>query len=154
MALLSLPLPNAHFIWYCAWLSIPSVIYAYSAPESAHLAAIPASVWATSLLYWRNPLRDSWRRTLDMTFVFFGATYQTYYAFRYITDMRFTVAYTAILGCSIGCYGLSHYLMTHGRIWPSTYAHACVHLVGNIANMVLYHASDSRGYTNNATKHI
>jgi len=140
MASLSLPLPNAHFIWYCAWLSIPSVIYAYSAPESAHLAAIPASVWATSLLYWRNPLRNSWRRTLDMTFVFFGATYQTYYAFRYITDMRFTAAYTAILGCSIGCYGLSHYLMTRGRVWPSTYAHACVHLVGNVANMVLYNA--------------
>jgi hypothetical protein len=120
-------------------LSIPSAIYAYSAPapESTHLAAIPASGWATSLLYWCNPLRNSWRRTLDMTFVFLGATY---YAFRYITDMRCTAAYTAILGCSIGCYGLSHYLMTRGRIWPSTYAHACVHLVGNIANMVLYNA--------------
>jgi len=25
---LTLPLPNAHFIWYCAWLSVPSTIYA------------------------------------------------------------------------------------------------------------------------------
>ena len=46
-AALALPFPNAHFIWYCAWFSIPSAIYAYSHPASTHLAIIPASVWAT-----------------------------------------------------------------------------------------------------------
>ena len=55
----TLPLPNAHFIWYNAWLSIPSAIYAYSRPESAYLAVVPASVCATSLLYWRNPVSNS-----------------------------------------------------------------------------------------------
>ena len=30
---LTLPIPQAHFIWYCAWLSIPSAIYAYSHPR-------------------------------------------------------------------------------------------------------------------------
>ena len=80
---LALPLPHAHFIWYCAWFSLPSAIYAYSRPESAHLAVVPAAVFTTSLIYWRNPIRNSWRRTLDIAVVFSGMTYQTYYAFRY-----------------------------------------------------------------------
>jgi len=137
---LALPLPNSHFIWYNAWLSIPSAIYAYSRPESAHLAVVPASVWATSLLYWRNPVSNSWRRTLDMAVVFSGVTYQTYYAFRHIRHTPAIAKYSALIGCSAALYGLSNYLMTRGHVWPSTYAHACVHLVGNIANMVLYGA--------------
>ena len=141
---LTIPLPNAYFIWYCAWFSIPSAIYAYSRPESAHLAAIPASVWATSLLYWRNPLRDSWRRTLDMAVVFSGVTYQTYYAFRHIRNTQAIVGYSALIGCSAACYGLSNYLMTRGRTWPATYAHASIHLVANVANIVLYAAENTK----------
>jgi hypothetical protein len=63
---LALPLPQADFIWRCAWLSVPSAIYAATAASTAttYLAVVPASVWATSLLYWRNPVRDSWRRMI------------------------------------------------------------------------------------------
>lgn len=136
--ILTLPLPNAIFIWYCAWLSIPSAIYAYSHPATAHLAAIPASVWLTSLLYWRNPVRNSWRRTLDMAVVFSGATYQTYYAFRHIRHTPAIVGYSALIGCSAALYRLSQYFMTCGRLWPATYAHASIHLVANVANIVLY----------------
>ena len=135
---LALPFPNAHFIWYCAWFSIPSAVYAYSHhPASTHLAIVPASVWATSLLYWRDPVRDSWRRTLDMAVVFTGLTYNTYYAFRHASPTHFAV-YTALIGTSAVCYSVSGYLMTRGRIWPATYAHASIHLVANVANMVLY----------------
>ena len=135
---LALPLPNAHFIWYCAWLSLPSAIYAVIARHTPmSLAIVPASVWATSLLYWRNPLRDSWRRTLDMAVVFTGLSYNTYYAVRHASPTHFGV-YTALIGTSAVCYGVSGYLMTRGRIWPATYAHASIHLVANVANMVLY----------------
>jgi hypothetical protein len=142
---LALPFPHAHFIWYCAWLAIPSAIYAYSHPASTHLAIIPASVWATSLLYWRNPLRDSWRRTLDMVAVFTGLSYNTYYAVQTISHAspnHFGV-YAALIGTSAVCYSTSNYLMARGHIWPATYAHASVHLVGNMANMVLYNGVKS-----------
>lgn len=135
---LTLPLPNAHFIWYCAWFSLPSAIYAYSQRRSAHLAVVPASVWATSLLYWHNPVRDSWRRTLDIAVVFSGLTYQTYYAFRYRTKSRTTPTYTALIVMSASCYGWSTYLLAQGHIWPATYTHAAIHLIANMANMVLY----------------
>ena len=134
---LTLPLPHAHFIWYCAWFSLPSAIYAYSHATSAHLAIVPASVWATSLLYWRNPIHNSWRRTLDIAVVLSGVTYQTYYAFRYASAQT-TPTYTALIITAASCYGLGHYLLAHGHIWPSTYAHAAIHFVANIANLVLY----------------
>jgi hypothetical protein len=134
---LTLPLPNAHFIWYCAWFSLPSAIYAYSHATSAHLAIVPASVWATSLLYWHNPIRDSWRRTLDIAVVLSGVTYQTYYAFRYAPS-RTTPTYTALIVMSASCYGWSTYLLTQGHIWPATFAHAAIHIVANLANLVLY----------------
>jgi hypothetical protein len=136
---LTLPLPQADFIWRCAWLSVPSAIYAATAASSTtHLAVVPASVWLTSLLYWRNPVRDSWRRTLDMAVVFSGVTYQTYYAFRHIRDTPAIARYSALIGCSAACYGLSHYFMGRGLLWPATYAHASIHLVANVANVVLY----------------
>ena len=133
-ALLTLPLPNARFIWYCAWSSLPSAIYANSHPASAHLALVPASVWASSLLYWRNPVRNSWRRTLDIAVVFSGVTYQSYYAFRYAPALT----YTALIGLSASCYGISQYYLARGRMWPATYTHAAIHIVANIANIVLY----------------
>ncbi len=140
---LTLPLPNAHFIWYCAWLAIPSTIYAYSNPASTHLAIIPASVWVTSLLYWRDPVRDSWRRKLDMTTVFTGVSYQSYYAFitiRHTSPSHFA-CYTALITASVACYGISVYLMNRGYIWPSTYVHASIHLLANVANVVVYTAN-------------
>ena len=139
---LSLPIPNAHFIWYCAWFSLPSAIYAATASVTAttHLAVVPASVFVTSLLYWRNPIRNSWRRTLDMAVVFSGVTYQTYYAFRHIRNTQAIATYSALIGGSAACYGVSNYLMARGLIWPATYAHASIHLVANVANFVLYNA--------------
>jgi hypothetical protein len=134
------PHPNAPFIRYCAWLANPSAIYPNYHPASTHLAIVPASVWATSLLYWRDPVRDSWRRTLDMTVVFAGLSYNTYYAFRHASPTHFGV-YAALIGASAACYSVSNYLMTRGRIWPSTYAHASIHLVGNMANFVLYNSN-------------
>ncbi len=134
-AAVALPIPNAHFIWYCAWLSIPSAIYAYSHPASAHFAVVPASVCATSLIYWRNPVMNSWRRTLDIVVVFSGLTYQTYYAFQY-TNLAQT--YTVLICTSAMVYKFGYYLWTCGRVWPATYAHASIHIMGNIGNLLLY----------------
>jgi hypothetical protein len=132
--ILTLPLPHAHFIWYCAWFSLPSAIYAYSHSETAHFAIVPAAVFTTSLIYWRNPVRNSWRRTLDIAVVFSGMTYQTYYAYTH----THTHIYTALIGASTVCYAISNYLMTRGHMWPATLAHAAIHIIANVANLVLY----------------
>ena len=77
-----------------------------------------------------------------MVAVFNGLTYNTYYAVRHASPRHFGV-YAALIGTSALCYGTSVYLMTRGRIWPATYAHTCVHLFGNIANLVLYYGVNS-----------
>lgn len=140
---LTLPIPQAHFIWYCAWSSVPSTIYAIT-HNSRHLAIVPATVFTTSLLYWRNPVRGSWYRVLDIATVFLGVTYQSLYAFQTIRitspNCHFA-AYTSLIAASGACYALSNSLMIRGRIWPATYAHASIHLIANVANMVLYHGN-------------
>ena len=143
MSSLTLPIPNAHFIWYCAWLSVPSTIYALT-HKNHHLAIVPATVFTTSLLYWRNPVRDSWYCVLDMATVFLGVTYQSIYAFQTIritSPNHYFAAYTLLIAASVACYTVSNYLMNRGRLWPATYTHASIHLIGNVANMVLYHGN-------------
>ena len=132
-----LPLPNAHFIWYCAWFAVPSAIYAYADPTTTHFAPIPAAVFATSLLYWRDPIRDSWRRKLDMAVVSAGLTHHMYYALYHPTPQ--TPTYLALIGVSVMSYTISQYYLHRQQYWPATYTHAMIHLVANIANIVLYY---------------
>ena len=133
---LTLPIPQAHFIWYCAWLSIPSAIYAYIHPATTHFAPIPTAVFATSLNYWRNPVRDSWRRKLDMTVVSAGLIYHMYYAIYHPTPH--TPTYLALISLSVMSYTISQHYLHREQYWPATYTHAMIHLVANIANIVLY----------------
>lgn len=135
---LTLPIPNAHFIWYCAWLAIPSAIYAYAHPATAHFAMVPASVFATSLLYWRDPIRDSWRRKLDMAVVSTGLTHHTYYA---IYSPAITNTYLTLVGVSMISYAISQYYLRRRQYWSATYTHALIHLIANIANLVLYYGT-------------
>jgi hypothetical protein len=134
---LTLPLSHAHFIWYCAWLSIPSTLYAYSSTQTAHFAIVPASVFTTSILYWRNPITNSWQRKLDIIVVLNGLTYQTYHLYSSNADIDHST-YTFFVLLSLVLYVISNYLMKNGYTWPATYTHACIHLFGNIANIALY----------------
>lgn len=139
--ILTLPIPNAHFIWYCAWLSIPSAIYAYTHPATTHFAVVPAAVFTTSLLYWRDPIRDSWRRKLDIVVVSAGLSHHMYYALTSpINDPYTKRHYLTLIGLSAISYIASNYYSRDPpRYWPATYTHALIHLFANIANLVLYY---------------
>jgi hypothetical protein len=139
--MLVLPIPNAHFIWYCAWFAVPSAIYAYAHPATSHFAPIPIAVFATSLLYWRNPIYNSWRRNLDIVVVSAGLTQHICYA---VTtpgiDPFITRTYISLIGISIMFYVVSqYYLLYRHSYWPATYTHAMIHVTANIANFVLYY---------------
>ena len=109
---LVLPLPQAYFIWYFAWLSVPSAIYAYTHTETTHFALIPTALWASSILYWRNPIHNSWRRNLDMIVVSTGLTHHICYA---VTtpgiDPFITRTYLSLIGISIMFYVVSQYYL-------------------------------------------
>lgn len=139
---LTLPIPQAHFIWYCAWLAVPSAIYAYTHPTTAHFTPVPAAVFATSLLYWRDPVRDSWRRTLDMAVVSTGVIHHIYYAVYSPALAHYptiTNTYLTLVGISMISYAISQYYLYRHQYWLATYTHASIHLFANIANLVLYY---------------
>jgi hypothetical protein len=64
---------NVHF---CK-ISIISLIASFYAVYKKHyeLALIPFGVFLTSIIYWYNPTTNSWRQTLDVTFVKFALFY-------------------------------------------------------------------------------
>ena len=135
---LTLPILNANFIWYCSWASVISTVVAYSRPTTVHLALIPASVFTTSIFYWRNPIRNSWRRKLDIVVVLSGLSYQSYYVYKQYSTPFVRKSYTALIGMCASCYLSSNYFMKRGHVWRATYAHASIHIVANLANIVVY----------------
>jgi membrane protease YdiL (CAAX protease family) len=135
---LTLPIPNANFIWYCSWASILSAIVAYSRPTTARLAIIPASVFTTSIFYWRNPIHNSWRRKLDVAVVLSGLSYQSYHVYTQYNTLVTRQSYAALIGMCGSCYLTSCYFMKRGQVWSATYAHASIHIIANIANIIVY----------------
>lgn len=157
--MLSLPQSNADIIWYAAWSSLLSGICALSNTDTAHFAVVPISVLITSLNYWSNPVIGSWNQIFDITVVFFGLIYQTCYAFYYygyynyydsnhyygckqyygsIYYRKYLQLYIYFIGLSLVCYLTGHIFYQYQQIWLSTYAHASIHIVANMANFALY----------------
>jgi hypothetical protein len=137
---LVLPKPNANIIWRFAWCSFFTSIYALSRPDTIYFSIIPACVFATSLNYWRDPVRESWRRKTDMLVVYSSILSQSVYVYLYVTDqtvIQYNHSYFYLIFTSVMCYLVSEYYLQRGRIWPATYFHACIHIIANIANIVV-----------------
>ena len=135
-----LPQPNANVIWRAAWLSFLSSIYALTHPDTVYIAIVPAAVLTTSLNYWRDPVRDSWRRTIDIYVVYSGIGVICSYAYYYLDNTKTVIhkhAFFYLIFTSFMCYIVSEYYLKRNQLWPATYAHACIHIFANIANIVL-----------------
>ena len=125
---------EAAFLWKASWLSFVSGVFAIWHHENTRsLAIIPIGVWLTSMNYWRHPIYD-WRRILDMAYVHVGLCYQSYVAYFYREN---TVWYFLFVSLAMGCYLLSIWVAKYNS-WKGTYIHGCVHVLGNIANVLLY----------------
>jgi hypothetical protein len=126
---------HANVIWRAAWLSLGASCHALYIQQPG-LAFVPAFVLCTSLNYWRNPVRQSWRRTVDMSTVFIGLCYQTTLAYN-MPDTRYRRAYFGCIAASGACYALGHLFMALNMPRTAAYAHAGIHVVANMGNIVL-----------------
>ena len=132
------------FIFRVSFISFLSSIYALHC-ECYDLAAVPGGVFLTSVNYWRDPVYG-WRRNLDMSYVAAALTYQNYRAYHLLSpsspssssQLPALLTYYTLMGIGIGCYPLSVHLYKKKDIWSSTYVHCLVHVLANIANVVLY----------------
>ena len=128
----------ASCIYRISFISFLSSIYAIQC-ECYDLAAVPGGVFLTSINYWREPVYG-WRRNLDMSYVACALIYQTYRAYHLLSSSQSQalLAYYTLTGVGMMCYCLSLHLYKKKDIWGSTYVHCLVHVLANIANVVLY----------------
>ena len=123
---------QCRFICKASCLSLISLFYAIHR-EYYGMTIVPGGVFLTSINYWRNP-DYSWRRTVDIFYVKTSLFFNIFVA--YHTDRFY--AYLSIISISILFYliGIEYY--KRKMYWRSTYCHSMLHVIANIANIVLY----------------
>jgi hypothetical protein len=128
---LVLPRAQYEYLWDLSWLSLASGLYAV-ARGYYDLSCVPIGVWLTSILYWRKP-DYSWRRYLDIGFVHVSLLYQLIRAM----GAENQGAYYLMVSIACLCFPLSVYFHKKSS-WISTFWHGQVHILGNVANILLY----------------
>lgn len=129
---LILPKEQYIFLFRISWLSMFSGIYALY-QGYYDLAPVPLGVWLTSINYWRKP-DYSWRRYVDMFYVYIALTYQVVRAYK----AQNATLYYAILAIGVLFYPIGVFFHKRGDSWLSTLCHGQVHVFGNISNVILY----------------
>lgn len=154
---------DASIIWWAAWGSLVASMHAVHLQQS-DLAIVPACVLITSLNYWRNPIRNSWRRSIDIGTVVIGCTYNSACAFS-IKDSPYGKIYFNCTAASFIFYALGHFFMALNMPRTAAYAHASIHVVANAGNIALQHGTAAsiasiasvpvpNGFANRKTRHV
>ena len=132
---LVIPQKHANVIWWAAWLSLGAAWHAVYIQQPG-FGIVPTCVLCTSLNYWRNPVRTSWSRTVDIGGVWGSLCYQNAIAY-YMKHQQYQRVYFGCIAVSGACYVLGHFFMALNMPRASAYAHAGIHVVANIGNIVL-----------------
>lgn len=124
-------------IWYFSWLLLLNSMYIlrfYS--QYYDLAVQPFLVWSTSVMYWRNPLHNSWRRYADMLICFTMGSYQIVRSVTLLCGMNYYI----VLSSGILSYFISFYFYTKIS-WLSLVFHLMLHFAVNVSNIILVNCS-------------
>jgi hypothetical protein len=128
---MTLPYSHSRIILYFSSLSMASSIYAIYR-HYYDLAVVPFTVFVTSIIYWVKP-DYSWRRYLDEGLVTTVLIYQCSRAvYAENRTHYYIITSAAVCFFPIGIY----FHKKHS--WISTIAHIFIHILGNIANIILY----------------
>jgi hypothetical protein len=126
------PRPQANFILYLSVLSFASAAYGFYRGHY-FFACVPLAVGFTTILYWLNPT-NCWRRYLDLAVAGVGVAIQLFYA----TNAQYALPYYVVKILALLCYPVGHYFHNLGQIWAGTFWHSGIHILGNLANVILY----------------
>lgn len=126
------PRPQANYILYLSSLSFVSALYGFYRGHY-FFASVPFAVACTTILYWINPV-DCWRRYIDMFVAMGGMVIQLLFAI----NAEYALVYYIFKISAMLCYPVGHYFHNLGYIWAGTLWHSGIHILGNIANIILY----------------
>ena len=101
----------------------------------------PLLVLLSSLTYWHNPLKSTWRRTLDVSTVRLGMTSQVLLALLLCARGRLPVAGPLLLlggyAAAIPCYAAGRVLTVRGQRLRGAWVHGGLHLFSNLGNVLM-----------------
>lgn len=126
---------HSRIIWSASWLFLLTALYAVI-QRHYDLAIGPAGIFITSINYWRHPVKGL-RRNIDIAFVWLATGYQLTRALTAQHSILFYAGYAI----AFTCYPISNHLLYKQRHFESALLHACLHLVSNVSNMVLFSGS-------------
>ncbi|EQC36274.1 hypothetical protein SDRG_06379 [Saprolegnia diclina VS20] len=129
---LVLPPQYSGRLFKSSFLTVASVVTA-AQYELWACCGLTLLVFLTSVNYWRHPVHG-WRRNLDMLAVFCGMSYHLYTA-RFVPSGHHQLVYYGLALQIFVCYFKAR--SSHDKDAASKW-HMTMHLVGNIANCLLY----------------
>jgi hypothetical protein len=134
----SLPPHQSCYIWGISWALVLPGSYAFYLGHS-DISLIIFIGFANSVNYWRYPLKNSWRRYVDISHVLSSLCYLCFLSWSAENGIYFYLF--SLIGCI--CYPLSTYCRlkyprtSYHSIWLSTIFHMLVHVCANLANFAL-----------------
>ena len=123
---------HSRILFGTSWLLLFTSAYAIN-QKHYDLAICPIGIFATSINYWRHPIRG-WRRNMDILVVLVISCYQI---LRALTSQHARIFYTSY-AIAFSFYPISNYYYTKGRHAESVLFHALLHILGNISSIILY----------------
>jgi hypothetical protein len=131
---------HSRIVWSASWLFLLTALYA-ATKGHYDLAIGPAGIFATSLNYWRHPVRGC-RRNFDIAVVWMATGYQLTRAL----FAQHTFFFYAGYALAFSCYPLSNRLLHSNRHLESALLHSCLHLFSNISSIVLFSGTIENTY--------
>ena len=98
-----------------------------------HFSIIPASIFLTSIHYWKYPIK-SYKRNIDILVVNTLLPYQLYRS----TDTKYANLHFVICLSATLFFPISIYFYNKKQYWLSTFLHMSMHILSNAANILLY----------------
>lgn len=123
---------QANYLWTTSWFSLVGSLYGLY--NSHQIAILPGFIFITSINHWRNPIRGSWRQRIDIMTVISCIYLQRLFGM----NLEYYQLYFKILISGLSFYPLALYFSIRNEVWKSVISHSAIHIIGNIANVVLY----------------
>lgn len=122
--------------FFTSWITAVSVQQALVYGQWPTFGVGPLCVLLSSLIYWSDPQRETWRRTLDLLVVRVGMASHVLLA---VLRCRPAGVCALLSGYACGgvCYAAGRVLTVRGQRGSGAVVHSGVHLFANLGNLAL-----------------
>ena len=121
-----------NLLWRSSWCSFASAVYG-TYRQQYGISIAEFAVFLSSINFWRYPLND-WRKYLDILVVQCALYVHLLRAY----NTQYSIQYYSIMFVAFLCYGVGEYFYRKKQYELSTYSHMMLHILANLANIVLY----------------